>query len=339
MGVIKVPTAESRMGPGELPNFRAHSNASPEAFGSGVAKATQNLGAVVGEMAGLADKYVQLEEQDEREKRKNELKRKLSELKYGKKDENGSYTGGFMNENGDFDAEGYMRAARILENESTVGLSVQSARTMREQIEPHMYQFGESLSTQKISTQKIIQSQQYDDQVVEYTEKVPLIMKSIVNTRNYKELNQLTTNLREDLLRTGGSKFKDSKILEKEVKRIIARGIKNSLTQMGNSDDQLILIGIIREGNLDSYLDENDKNFINNYEESIFTNHRNADFDEKFNNKEIGRDKEKFMKATGISEEQYSDFDKYRVGRDSLGERKKKDREQTSSAVIEINKK
>ena len=98
MGVIKVPTAESRMGPGELPNFRAHSNASPEAFGSGVAKATQNLGAVVGEVAGLVEKYDDIEAQREAAAVEAEHEEKLFNLMYGELNEEGNRVGGLYND-------------------------------------------------------------------------------------------------------------------------------------------------------------------------------------------------------------------------------------------------
>ena len=98
MGVIKVPTAESRMGPGELPNFRAHSNASPEAFGSGVAKATQNLGAVVGEMAGLVEKYDDMEAQREAAAVEAEHNEKLFNLMHGELNEEGKRVGGLYND-------------------------------------------------------------------------------------------------------------------------------------------------------------------------------------------------------------------------------------------------
>ena len=132
MGVIKVPTAESRMGPGELPNFRAHSNASPEAFGSGVAKATQNLGAVVGEMAGLADKYVQLEEQDEIMRRKKVADDKLDELKLGKLNEKGEREGGYLN-GGNITEADYIARSNEIRAEALGG---NVSRRMRRQLEP-----------------------------------------------------------------------------------------------------------------------------------------------------------------------------------------------------------
>ena len=100
---LRVPTAESRMGPGELPQFLAHSNASPEAFGSGVAKATQNLGAVVGEMAGLVDKYAEMEEEDKYRQKQLAQLRDQEALKHGGTLSDGSVVTGYANGNYDPD--------------------------------------------------------------------------------------------------------------------------------------------------------------------------------------------------------------------------------------------
>ena len=135
MGVLRIPVRNGgEMEPDGLPKVRAKSNATADTFGANVAKATTDMGVAVGKVAGMVDKVIETQEDEEILKRYTDFMTKLEKRKYSDGDENGQSKGIFKKsseeiQNGGIDAEA--EGLRLLMEESCAGLSQRAAAKLR----------------------------------------------------------------------------------------------------------------------------------------------------------------------------------------------------------------
>lgn len=135
MGVLRIPVRNGgEMEPDGLLKVRAKSNATADTFGANVAKATTDMGAAVGKVAGLVDKVIETREDEEILKRYTDFMTKLEKRKYSDGDENGQSKGIFKKsseeiQNGGIDEEADF--LRELTEESCAGLSQRAVAKLR----------------------------------------------------------------------------------------------------------------------------------------------------------------------------------------------------------------